>query len=237
MSEERGDRKSERRLSIRYAAGGLEGRLPGNRSVDIVDLSTGGFAIATSERLRLDHNYTVNLRYRSREIEFPTRVAWSRLATTRRLDSGDVVPWYLVGLELRAPLGAEGRELLAEIQHLAVTTLPQRIHARARLQPRAAPGSERWCNIEVTRLSQKGLSCELGTEPMPFIELDIELPVEGRTIELRGRLTAPAERDSEIPGLYRAGIEFLRTSSLSRKALADHMAAQLAGLRPQVGSL
>ena len=45
---------SERRLHIRYAAGGLEGKLPGNRTVEIVDLSTAGLAIATSERLLLD---------------------------------------------------------------------------------------------------------------------------------------------------------------------------------------
>ena len=225
-------RDSGRRLHIRYAAGGLEGKLPGNRPVEIVDLSTAGIAIATSERLLLDNNYSIHLRYRDRQVEFPCKVAWCRLSATRKIGSGEIAPWYLAGLTLRRKLGSEGQSLLSTLQQLALTTLPVRLHGRARLQPRAAPGSPRWCNVEVHRMSQKGLSCEIGTEPMPFICMDLEIPLGNETLEIEGRLTAPAERDPETPGLYQAGIEFWKPSSVSRKVLADFMAAQLSGVRP-----
>lgn len=227
-----GRAESERRMHIRYAAGGLEARLPGSRELEVVDLSTGGLAVATSERMLLDNNYSVHLRYRTREIEFPCKVAWCRLASTRKMDSGDVAPWYVAGLTLRRDLGEEGRDLLGTVQQLAVTTLPVHISGRIHLQPRSAPGTHRWCNLDVLRISQKGLFCELGTEPLPFIPMDMEIPLGEETLLVQGRLGAPAEPAPEIPGLLHAGVEFWHPSSLARKTLADYMAAQLSDVRP-----
>jgi hypothetical protein len=219
----------ERRSQRRYAAGGLEGVLPGGQAIEVLDLSPGGLSVATAERLLVEHNYELRLGYRKREIHLPCRVAWCRPADS---EGGGDPSSFVAGLALRRQMSKETRELLETFQQLAATTLTTRIHGRAEMQLKSDPDNRRWCNIEVRRISQKGLFCELGVEPLAFKPFEIEVPLGDVTLRAEARLTAPAEKDPETPGLYRGGLEFRNLSGKARKILADYMAAQLAAIRP-----
>ena len=69
----------------------------------VVDFARGGMAIESSHALRPGCRYTFTLTIGEHVETLEARVLWCRLAATRRLSSGEVVPLYRAGIERIRP--------------------------------------------------------------------------------------------------------------------------------------
>jgi len=223
--------KGDRRRSVRYPAGGVSGCLPGSKALEIVDVSGAGVAAATGERLQMNHTYNVKIQYRHKQLDIGARVVWCRLTETRKTAQGEFAPWYQAGLAFPHQLGSVGRELLATMKNMWITTLPTHTLGIAEFRPLGGSSFSRLKGeIQVRKISQKGLAGLISVEPEPLTQIDLDIPLgielehaekQGSHLIAQGRVTGRAELTEE--GRFNVGIEFRRVSMKSRKALSDFM--------------
>ena len=221
----------ERRSRLRYPAGGVSGILPGAMPLEIVDVSEVGLAVATGERLQMNRSYNVTVQYRRKQIEVSAEVVWCRLAETRQTKPGDFAPWYHAGLVFPQQFNGAGHQLLATLKNLWITTVPTRTFGSAEFQPRATSSFARvTAEIQVGKISQRGLAGLIYLEPEPFTRIHLDIPLGNKIqgagstrsrLSVEGRITDFAELTAE--GSYKVGVEFRRVSQNSRKVLADFM--------------
>ena len=207
---------SERRRSLRYPAGGVSGILPGAVPLEIVDVSEVGLAVETAERLQMGRTYNVRVQYRQKQAEMCAEVVWCRLAETRQIKPGEFAPWYHAGLVFPDGLDDIGHALLATMKNLCITTVPTRLLGSAKFPARGTGAlSKVTTEIQVRKISQKGLSGLLSIEPEPFSRIDLDIPLGNKIqgagstrsrLSVEGRITDFAELTAE--GSYKVGIEF-----------------------------
>ncbi len=97
--------RPERRRHNRYLAGEMRLTSP-TLSGSVLNVSRRGLGLQTSERVTLGRRYRFQLANDRVSVRLEGEVRWSRLVSTYRTLSGDVLPLFEVGMWLTGDVAA-----------------------------------------------------------------------------------------------------------------------------------
>ena len=95
---------TERRKHKRVVVKGGEGDILYPLNTRIIDISLSGVSIETTEKLRMNKEYSLKINHRNHVLRLKSRVIWALLTRIEKKESGDIVPVYKAGMKFQQPL-------------------------------------------------------------------------------------------------------------------------------------
>ncbi|MEE2775876.1 MAG: PilZ domain-containing protein [Acidobacteriota bacterium] len=193
----------------------------------VLDVSVGGLAIESSQKLMPGRTYTVVLPMGEDSATTTGSVVWCRLLGTQRVND-DVVPIFRTGLRFDAELDGEVMAFIdSDAGHRS--NAGTRLQARFRTSelPSAMLGGD--TPFEVESISKFGMAVIMEFCPSVRSVVDFVLSIDDAEIEIRGRVADVVERGDQ-PGEtsntahFVVGIEFGDLAAPAETALAAYLA-------------
>lgn len=219
---------SNRRRFPRYEISGLAGHLVVPLQIEVLNLSLGGMAVATSSYLHFNRAYTLRLVSDQQNISLTGKVAWCALKGTSRGVDGEVVPVYRAGLRFEAMSGERAKELWDLIRSHAYVDVEDSVLGRfdVEMPTRTEMGSN--FDFAVKKISLSGMLIE--TEFNPELDALFEMHVElGRLIwDTRARVASlPRVGRRSLGELNQIGMEFADLEPAQVAVLEKYIERQL----------
>jgi hypothetical protein len=112
-------RPLDRRKLQRFPAPLVRVKLASGTPVEVKDLSLTGVAVEGLARFQPKDRVRLHLQHEGGEIRLAGVVQWCRLSGTKRLQRGEVLPWYRAGISFQTAFGDQMEELFKLLNETA----------------------------------------------------------------------------------------------------------------------
>lgn len=215
---------SENRKSKRHEVDSIHGKMTYLSDINILNISLDGAAIATTQRLTLDREYALKLKYEGSSLKLRGTIVWSVLSNSKTLKNGEVWPVYKAGLKFTTVLTDEATDLIAYINKSRAGDREKRIlGVRFKvLQPDNA-AINMPCEYEIKKISLTGMLIAADIAHEIDSEHDMDIFLDETSISVVGRIANLAEiKDADVVK-YNIGIEFIKVPEAELKILASYI--------------
>lgn len=214
------DREEERRRHKRYIVEGVHGSVRYPSDVNIVDISIDGAAIETTKRIEVNREYPLKIKYKGATLNLRGRVVWSVLSRSEKTDSGDVIPVYKAGMKFTNIMDEKTNMLLKFIEENKIKTFERRVTGvRFKISTPEKIMIEYPYRYDVKKISLSGMLVETEYPLDLNSHHNLELILNGNTLNIVGRVAYCVESDSANATKYNIGIEFVEMSDNDRELL------------------
>jgi hypothetical protein len=220
--------KDERRRYPRFPTDKVEGSFSYSVMASVDNLSLGGFAVHTSAQLQVGRRYNFRLGDGPDGVQLKGEVKWCRLAGTKKLDTGDVVPVYSAGIAFEDILTTTAEKLHLFMEKNVILDLKQRIFGRLKAETAGEIALQTESKFLVKQLSASGMLIITELPPKPESIVRLEVQLNEQVFECGGRVVYVAEVDLEEGELcYRVGVEFVQPSKEQLQILESFIRNEL----------
>jgi len=94
----------ERRKQERVIVRGGEGDIVHPLNTRIINISLGGVAVETTEKLHMNEECSLRVNHKGSALRLRGRVIWAILSQIEKKESGDIIPVYEAGIKFQQPL-------------------------------------------------------------------------------------------------------------------------------------
>lgn len=215
---------SDNRKFRRYDVDSVHGKMAYISDINILNISLDGAAIATTQRLAIDREYAINLRYGDCSLTVRGKIVWSVLSHSRTLENGEVVPVYKAGVKFTNVLTNEANDLITYIRKSRISDREKRIlGVRFKVQQPDDAAINMPCEYEIRRISLSGMLISSETAHEIDSEHDMEINLNGTSITVVGRIANCAEVKAADTVKYNIGVAFIRIPDQELKILASYI--------------
>lgn len=220
----------ENRKFKRYEVDSVHGKMTYLSDINILNISMDGAAIATTQRLSIDREYSLKLNYENHSLTLRGKVVWSVLSQSKTLKNGEVWPVYKVGLKFTNILTDEATDLIAYIEKSKTGDREKRIlGVRFKVcQPHQA-AINMPCEYYIKKISLGGMLIAADTAHEIDSEHEMDIYLDGTPLTIVGRIVNVAETMVEGAVKYDIGIEFITMRDEDRKILISYIEAMETG--------
>jgi len=218
--------KSDKRRFKRHDVDSVHGRMVRSTDINILNISMDGAAIVTTQRLTIDREYSLKLKFENTTMNLRGRVVWSTLSHSRTLQKGEVVPVYKAGIKFTTILTDAAEQLIQYIEKSRIDPLEKRILG-VRFKVSQDEGAEIDLPFQYTikKISLAGMLIE--TDALLDLDTlhDMEITVDNKHITVTGRIANSTEVRVDDAVRYHVGIEFMNVPEEDMKILQSYIAA------------
>ncbi|HYQ48469.1 MAG TPA: PilZ domain-containing protein [Thermodesulfovibrionales bacterium] len=215
---------SEKRKYKRYEVDSVHGRMLYSSDINVLNISMDGAAIATTQRLSIDREYSLKLKFENTNLTFRGRVVWSVLSHSKTLKNGEVVPVYRAGIRFTGTMNDAALQLIRYIEKNKMNPLEQRILG-VRFKVNGSEGAEidLPCEYRIKKISLSGMLIETNIRLPEDSQHDMEIALDSSVVTVRGRVVNQTEIASGNVITYDVGIEFVDMVDDVLKALRAYI--------------
>jgi len=94
----------ERRRYKRLIVKGIQRNVPHSLNTKIINISVGGVAIETTNKLERNKEYDLRINHGGNALRLKGRVIWAVLTRIEKKESGDIIPVYKAGMKFHESL-------------------------------------------------------------------------------------------------------------------------------------
>lgn len=204
---------NEHRKHERYQVRGMGGKVLFTTDLSILNISVDGMAIETSQRLFIDQQYTIKLKFNNTNLSLKGKVMWCHLSRSKQTASGDFVPVYRAGIRFHDILNENAEGLLKFIETKKMGSLENRIVGmRFKVSRPDEAFIDMQCDCSIEKLSLSGMLVATDSPPEIDSQHDMELSLDDDVISVRGRIANYIEKHEDDTLRYHVGIEFISMS-------------------------
>jgi hypothetical protein len=217
---------SQKRKFKRYDVDSVHGRLLYSSDINILNISMDGAAIATSQRLAFDREYSLKLKFEDTFLVLKGKVVWSVLSHSKTQENGEVIPIYKAGIKFINILTDAASPLISYVEKGRAHSPEKRILG-VRFRESLHEGSEidLSCGYEIKRISLSGMLIETEAELACDSRQNMEINLNGKLINVVGRIANVAKTKTDGPERFETGIEFLEISEMAMGSLRAYIDA------------
>ncbi len=218
------ERLAERRKHKRYNAEGVQGSIHSLSDLNLTDISIGGMAIETAGRLDIDREYTFKIKDGNAFISLKGCSVWSFLGQIEEKSTGSLIPIYRTGIKFTDLLNGRVNTLLNFIEENKMSTSERRL--RGTRFKVASSENIKICypyKYNVRKISFSGMEMEAEQPFTPGSRQDMELLLDNKVLNVRGRIIHCKEISSRNSVRYKMGIEFVEISDKERELLRSFL--------------
>lgn len=216
----------ERRKHKRYNVEGVQVSIHSLSDLNVTNISIGGMAIETASRLDIDREYTFRIKDRDAFINLKGCSIWSFLGQTEEENTGNLIPIYKTGMKFTDLLNGRANTLLNFIEENKMSTSERRL--RGTRFKVANSENIKICypyKYDVRKISFSGMEMEAEQPFTPGSRQDMELTLDNKILQVRGRITHCKEIPSRNFVRYKMGIEFVEISDKERELLRSFLSS------------
>jgi len=218
------EKLAERRKHKRYNAEGVQGSIHSLSDLNLTDISIGGMAIETAGRLDIDREYTFRVRDKDASINLKGCSVWSFLGQTEEKSTGSLIPIYRTGIKFTDLLDERANIVLNFIEENKMSTSERRLRG---IRFKVANSENiKICypyKYNVRKISFSGMEMEALQPFTPGSRQDMELLLDNKVLNVRGRIIHCKEISSRNSVRYKMGIEFVEISDKERELLRSFL--------------
>ncbi|NJD56844.1 MAG: PilZ domain-containing protein, partial [Nitrospirae bacterium] len=179
---------SEKRKYKRYEVDSVHGRMLYSSDINILNISMDGAAIATTQRLALDREYSLKLKFENSILTLRGKVVWSVLSHSKTLKNGEVVPVYRAGIRFTNTLNEAATQLIRYIEKNKANPLEQRIlGVRFKVTESKGSAIDLACEYQIKKISLSGMLIETNALLPEDSQHDMEIALDNSVVTVRGR--------------------------------------------------
>lgn len=217
---------SEKRKYKRYEVDSVHGRMLYSSDINILNISMDGAAIATTQRLALDREYSLKLKFENSILTLRGKVVWSVLSHSKTLKNGEVVPVYRAGIRFTNTLNEAATQLIRYIEKNKANPLEQRIlGVRFKVTESKGSAIDLACEYQIKKISLSGMLIETNALLPEDSQHDMEIALDNSVVTVRGRIANQTEVTSGNAVMYDVGIEFVGMSESDQGILKTYLDA------------
>ena len=218
------EKLAERRKHKRYNAEGVQGSIHSLSDLNLTDISIGGMAIETAGRLDIDREYTFRVRDKDASINLKGCSVWSFLGQIEEKSTGSLIPIYRTGIKFTDLLDERANIVLNFIEENRMSTSERRLRG---IRFKVANSENiKICypyKYNVKKISFSGMEMEAEQPFTPGSRQDMELLLDNKVLNVRGRIIHCKEISSRNSVRYKMGIEFVEISDKERELLRSFL--------------
>lgn len=217
---------SEGRKFKRYVVDSVNGKMSYVTDINILNISMDGAAIATTQRLSIDREYALKLKYDDSSLTLRGKIVWSVLSHSKTLKNGEVVPVYKAGVKFSNVLTEAATDLITYIEKNRSSDMEQRIlGVRFKVKQPDSAMITMSCEYDIKKISLAGMLIASDIAHEIDSEHEMEIDLDGTLITVIGKIANRAEVKGEGALTYDIGIEFIRIPEEDLKILASYLDA------------
>lgn len=171
----------DKRGRSRYDVEDLFARLGSQGDGKVLNLSDQGLALEVASWCQVGKTYPVTLSRDLDRLTLQGRVAWCKLAGTRKSQDGESRPVYLAGIELQAPPTQNARRLADFLESRAVVQVDGKVSGSF-----LGPTGPR--KLTVQRLTSRGMVIDTELAREEGTTLTVRLRLDGREVSVPTRV-------------------------------------------------
>jgi hypothetical protein len=218
------DNTAEGRKYKRYDVDSVEGELIYASEVNIVNISMDGVCISTTQRLTINREYSIKLKFENRIHAMRGRVMWSVLSHSKTMPGGESAPVYKAGIKFSNVFTEEATHLIAYIEKNRAGAPERRtIGVRFGVKSPESSCASMASDYEVKRISMAGMLIGTDTELVVDQWHDMEINLDGACMSVTGRVANQTVINCGDIVKYDVGIEFVELSEGNGKILASYL--------------
>ncbi len=218
------EKLAERRKHKRHNVEGVQGSIHSLSDLNLTDISIGGMAIETAGRLDIDREYTFRVRDKDASINLKGCSVWSFLGQTEEKGTGSLIPIYRTGIKFTDLLDERANIVLNFIEENKMSTSERRLRG---IRFKVANSENiKICypyKYNVRKISFSGMEMEALQPFTPGSSQDMELLLDNKVLNVRGRIIHCKEISSRNSVRYRMGIEFVEISDKEMEILGSFL--------------
>lgn len=216
----------EKRRFRRYDVDSVNGKLLHSSDINILNISLHGAAIATTKSLKLDREYSLNLKFEGKTHTLRGKVVWFVLSHSTTSAKGDVVPVYKAGIRFTDVLTDEASGLIAYVEKSRPGDMDKRhLGVRFRVFQPSSAMIEMSSEYRIRTISLAGMLIESDTPHNVDSLRELEINIGGTLLAVTGRIVNQSEVKSESGTRYDIGIEFIKMLDNDRSLLVSYLEA------------
>jgi len=219
----------ERRRSPRYTVEGVQGILHVSTGAKILNMSLTGMAVEADLQVRVGRSYSLTLKHGADfALTLSGTAVWCHLRSLRKTEDGEAKSVYHAGFRFDDTLTQKALDLTHFLEATAVIAVEQRISGRFKLKFAKPVDLDTAYQFIVKTISASGVLIETDMPATVGTVFDMEMSLQGATLEARGRVAHSRDvLEARRGRVSLLGIEFVRMSDKDRRALEDYIAGQL----------
>lgn len=216
----------EKRKFRRYDVDSVHCKMAYLSDINILNISMDGAAIATTQRLSIDREYSLKLNYKNSSLTIRGMIVWSVLSHSRTMINGEVVPVYKAGVRFTNVLTDEATNLISYIEKHRTNAMEQRIlGVRFKVGHPDNAAINMPCEYSIKRISLAGMLISSEIAHAVDSEHEMEIHLDGTSLMVVGRVANVSEVKYEGSLTYDIGIEFVRMPEEELKILTSYINA------------
>ena len=219
-----GKGSSDKRKYKRYEVDSVHGRMLCSSDINILNISMDGAAIATTQRLTLDREYSLKLKFEDNNLTLRGRVVWSVLSHSKTLKNGEVVPVYRAGIRFTNTLNDAATQLIRYIEKNKANPLEQRVlGVRFKLNESHGAEIDLACEYQIKKVSLSGMLIETNALLPEEAQHYMEIMLDSSVVTVRGRIANQTKIGAGNAVMYEVGIEFVDMSESDQENLKTYL--------------
>ena len=217
---------AENRKFRRYDVDSVHGRLAYLSDIDILNISMDGAAIVTTQRLTIDREYSLKMKFENTTMNLRGTVVWSTLSHSKTIQNGEVIPVYKAGIKFTHILTEAAERLISYIEKSRTDPLEKRIlGVRFKISQHEGAEIDLPFQYTIKKISLAGMLIETDALLEPDTLHDMEITVDGKHVTVTGRIANSTEVRIDDTVKYHVGIEFVNVPEEDMKILQSYIAA------------
>ncbi|MFH1703353.1 MAG: PilZ domain-containing protein [Nitrospirota bacterium] len=220
MAEKLTERRKHKRNNVEEVYGSIYSL----SDLNLTDISIGGMAIETVGRLDIDREYTFRVRDKDASINLKGCSVWSFLGQTEEKSTGSLIPLYRTGIKFTDLLDERANIVLNFIEENKMSTSERRLRG---IRFKVANSENiKICypyKYNVRKISFSGMEMEAEQPFTPGSRQDMELLLDNKVLNVRGRIIHCKEISSRNSVRYKMGIEFVEISDKESELLRSFL--------------
>jgi hypothetical protein len=218
------ERLADRRRYKRYEVEGIQGNIRKFSDLNVTNVSIGGIAIETINRLDIDKEYTFKIEDKNSFINIKGCSVWSVLSQAEDKATGNLIPIYMTGIKFMDILNERVNMLMNFIEENRMATSERRLRG-TRFKVTTSE-NVKICypyRYDVKRISLSGMEMMTEQPLTPGSQHEMELILNKKVLNINGRITNCKEVSSRKFVRYKVGIAFIEVTDTDRQTLKSFL--------------